>query len=180
LRHARLALAALLFLGCASAQRGKKPTAEEAWNTAFAAAQVAADSGKYELADKTLAEFISAHKTDPRATEAVFWRGVYKVDPNNKSGSLSAGISSLDAFLNSDSTSWYVPIARVLRRTAALAQSLTLAASVQAQTTTVVPVPVDKDAMKSRDEEIASLRDQLTKVKAELDRIKKRLANPKA
>lgn len=150
------------------------------WDAALAVARSAADSGKYELADQTLASFISSHNGSHEATEAVFWRGLFKVDPNNRNGSLSAGITSFDAYLASDSAGWHRSVAVVLRRTAALAQSLKLATSTAQQTTTVVGPVTDKDAMKSRDEEIASLRDQLAKVNAELERIKKRLANPKA
>ena len=41
------------------------------------------------------------------------------------------------------------------------------------------PPPVSDSLSKARAVEIASLKDQLTKVSAELDRIKRRLANPR-
>jgi hypothetical protein len=41
------------------------------------------------------------------------------------------------------------------------------------------PAPVPDSVSKARAAEIASLKDQLTKVSAELDRIKRRLANPR-
>lgn len=175
-------LLAFALGGCAHFQHSGAPTVREQWDATLAAARLAADSGKYDAADQTLADFIAAHNGSHEATEAIFWRGVYKVDPDNKNGSLSAGISSLDVYLASDSAIWHTSVAKVLRRTAALAQSLKLAASSPQQTATpVASTPtVDKDAMKSRDEEIASLREQLGKAKAELERIKKRLANPKA
>ena len=173
-------LLALALGACAHLQPAKGPTVREQWDATLAKARVLADSGKYDAADATLADFIAAHNGSHEATEAIFWRGLYKVDPSNRNGSLSAGISSLDAYLASDSAKWHTSVAKVLRRTAALAQSLKLSTSTaQQQTTTTAPV-VDKDAMKSRDEEIASLREQLAKVTAELERIKKRLANPKA
>ena len=177
--RAAILIAAALSFGCATFHRSGTPAVREQWDAALGVARTAADSGKYELADQTLASFISSHNGSHEATEAVFWRGLFKVDPNNRNGSLSAGISNLDAYLASDSASWHKSVAVVLRRTAALAQSLKLATTVQQQPTATVPTP-DKDAMKSRDEEIASLRDQLAKVNAELERIKKRLANPKA
>jgi len=147
--------------------------------TTLSAAQVAADSGKYESADKILAEFVAAHPRTHESRELPFWRALYRLDPNNKNGSLAAGVAGLDAYLGDDSTRWYRPEAVVLRRTAAEAQALKVAASAQATTTTTGPTTPDKDALKTRDEEIASLRDQLAKVNAELDRIKKRLANPR-
>lgn len=42
------------------------------------------------------------------------------------------------------------------------------------------PLPLTDSTLKARDAEIASLRDQLTKATAELDRIKRRLANPRS
>ncbi len=180
MKHALLLFAATLSLGCATFQHKSGPTVRHEWDTALATARIAADSGKYDTADKVLADFISLHNGSHEATEAVFWRGLFKVDPNNKNGSLSAGISSFDAYLASDSSSWHKSVAVVLRRTAALAQSLKLASTTAQQATMTTPPVPDKDAMKSRDEEIASLRDQLAKVNAELERIKKRLANPKA
>jgi hypothetical protein len=41
------------------------------------------------------------------------------------------------------------------------------------------PVPPSDTALKARTAEVAALKDQLTKVNAELDRIKRRLANPR-
>jgi len=175
----RIALFAAIALsaGCAHIRHSKGPSVGDEWNSTLSVARQAADSGKYDSADRVLADFISAHRGSHEATEAIFWRGLYKVDPNNKSGSLLGGISALDAYLASDSAVWHRSVAVVLRRTALLAQSLKGGAAVPP---VVLPPPGDKDAMKSRDEEIASLRDQLAKVNAELERIKKRLANPKA
>ncbi|MBA3646221.1 MAG: hypothetical protein H0W63_08590 [Gemmatimonadaceae bacterium] len=176
----RAAFVLALSLGaCAHFKHSSAPSVSDEWDATLSNARLAADSGKYEAADQRLADFIASHKGSHEATEAIFWRGLYKVDPNNKSGSLSAGISNLDAYLASDSAQWHTSVAKVLRRTAALAQSLKLATT-STQTTTLATPPTDKDAMKSRDEEIASLRDQLARVNAELERIKKRLANPKA
>jgi hypothetical protein len=178
-------LLVLAVAGCAHFQHSSAPTVREQWEATLVRARLAADSGKYDTADQTLADFIAAHNGSHEATEAIFWRGLYKVDPNNKSGSLSAGISSFDVYLASDSAVWHKSVAKVLRRTAALAQSLKIATSPSQQTNATTPMTttaptVDKDAMKSRDEEIASLREQLARVNAELERIKKRLANPKA
>lgn len=181
MKRASLLAVALFSSACAHLQHSG-PTVRDQWDATLASARVLADSGKYDAADKTLADFIALHNGSHEATEAIFWRGLYKVDPSNKNGSLSAGISSFDVYLASDSAIWHTSVAKVLRRTAMLAQSLKLSTTAAQQTTTAgttVTTP-DKDAMKSRDEEIASLRDQLAKVNAELDRIKKRLANPKA
>ncbi len=176
----RAAFVLALALGaCAHFRHSSAPSVREQWDATLSKARVAADSGKYEAADQALADFIASHKGSHEATEAIFWRGLFKVDPNNKGGSLSAGISNLDVYLASDSAQWHTSVAKVLRRTAALAQSLKLATTSPQPVIPATPT-VDKDAMKSRDEEISSLKDQLARVNAELERIKKRLANPKA
>lgn len=42
------------------------------------------------------------------------------------------------------------------------------------------PIGVSDSVLKARDADIAALKDQLTKVQAELDRIKRRLATPRS
>ena len=106
--------------------------------------------------------------------------------PANDRGSLGGGIAALDGYLAADSTGWYWNEALVLRRTAALAQGT---AGGAIGTTPSDPTPGTTDTVvvvrRTRDEEISALReqlaknrDELAKVTAELERIKKRLANP--
>jgi hypothetical protein len=144
-------------------------------------------AGNYYAADKILDEFVRTHPATPEAREIGFWKAAYLIDPANERGSLSGGIAALDAYLAADSAGLYREQATVLRRTAAVAQGIANAPRTAAVGT--LPTPVVKDtailANKSRDEQIALLKDQLAKSKddlakanAELDRIKKRLANP--
>jgi len=144
------------------------------------------DAGNYWAADKLLDEFARTHAGTREAREVLFWKAAYMVDPANGRGSLSAGIAGLDQYLATDSAGTYSNEARVLRRTAAAAQ---LAAATPAVSTTGSAAAGTKDTVvvvnRSREEEIASLKDQLAKskeelakVSAELERIKKRLANP--
>jgi len=136
-------------------------------------------------------------KRDAQWIGQVFWQlgmsvgsiqheAAYLVDPANPNGSLTAGIAALDGYLAStDSTGRYRNEALVLRRTAVTAQAVN---AIAASTVATVASTGTKDTVvvaKSRDEEIAALKDQLAKskdelakVSAELDRIKKRLANP--
>jgi hypothetical protein len=146
------------------------------------------DADNYWAADKLLDEFVRTHPDTREAREIAFWKAAYMVDPANDRGSLTGGIAALDAYLAADSSGWYKNEATVLRRTAAVAQGVsgipasaasTASAPSLSGTDTVVVVS------RTRDEEIAALKDQLAKTKeelakvsAELDRIKKRLANP--
>jgi hypothetical protein len=143
------------------------------------------DAGNYWAADRLLEEFARTHPGTREAQEIAFWKAAYMVDPANERGSLAAGIAALDAYL-ADSAGWYRNEARVLRRTAAaaLGPSVNLTASA-APTSTTGTTDTVVVVSKSREEEIASLKDQLAKskeelakVSAELERIKKRLANP--
>jgi hypothetical protein len=145
------------------------------------------DAGNYWAADRLLDEFVRTHPDTRESREVAFWKAAYLVDPANERGSLGGGIAALDAYLAADTTGWYKNEATLLRRTALVAQSVsgnttTAGADTSSTTTKTDTVVVVR---RSRDEEIAILRDQLAKTKeelakvsAELDRIKKRLANP--
>ena len=91
---------------------------------------------------------------------------MYTLDPANERGSLASGIAALDQYLAStDSTGFYRNEALVLRRTAAAAQGVTVVAG----TPSVAPPSSapGKDTVvvvtRTRDEEIAALKDQLAK-----------------
>jgi hypothetical protein len=144
------------------------------------------DAGNYWAAERILDEFARTHPDTREAKEIVFWKAAYMVDPANDRGSLAGGIAALDGYLATDSTGLYRNEARLLRRTAAAAQAASVSTTASAPTPTT-PGTTDTVVVvsRSRDEEIAALKDQLAKskeelakVSAELERIKKRLANP--
>ena len=148
----------------------QQPLAAE-FASAIEAARQKVDAGDYPAADKILADYSLRHQGTPEAREISFWRAMFIVDPANRTASIAQGIRALDIYLATDGTIWYRPQAEVLRRTALVIQQVR-----QAQ----IPKQVTgKDTVFiSREEEVAALRDQLAKANAELDRIKKRLANP--
>lgn len=135
------------------------------------AARQKVDAGDYLAADRILADYSLRHQGTPEAREVSFWRAMYIVDPANRTASIAQGIRALDIYLATDGTIWYRPQAEVLKRTALVIQQVR-----QAQ----IPKQVNgRDTVFiSREEEVAALRDQLAKANAELERIKKRLANP--
>ena len=185
-RSLRIAITSLALGACAPLPVVTPPAQSDFGRTLYHARQNV-DAGNYWAADKLLDEYVRTHPDTREAREIGFWKAAYLVDPANNFGSLSAGIAALDGYLAADSTGWYRHEATVLRRTAAVAQGVsravaptdTAAASSNTVTDTVVVVS------RTRDEEIAALKDQLAKskdelakVKEELERIKKRLANP--
>jgi PPE-repeat protein len=165
------------------------PNVQSDWDRTLYYARKDVEGGNYFAADRLLDEYVRVHPDSWEAKEIAFWKAVYTLDPANERGSLASGIAALDQYIAStDSAGLYRNEAIVLRRTAAAAQGLTGgtgtgppgALSPGSGTDTVVVV------RRTREEEIAALKDQLAKTKeelakvsAELDRIKKRLANPR-
>lgn len=181
-----IAIVALLAGACAPIQ-AFNPELRSDWQTALYHARANVDAGNYFAAQRVLDEFARTHPGSQEAREVEFWKAAYMIDPANSAGSLDGGIAALDAYLAADSAGWYRNEAMVLRRTAVAAQGVSRLSHLAS--TDSAPAAVVKDTVvvvnRSRDEQIAALRDQLAKskdelakVSAELDRIKKRLANP--
>ena len=186
----RVVIPLLVLAACAELPAIVPPTpVQRDWSRTlyYARSDVAADN--YFAADKILDEFLRTHPGTPEAREIAFWKAAYLVDPANQRGSLTGGIAALDAYLADSSAGLYRDQATVLRRTAAVAAGLANASPAMTATADTSATTAVKDTVvigsKSRDEQIALLKDQLAKskdelakVNAELDRIKKRLANP--
>jgi hypothetical protein len=170
-RAGTLIAIAFITAACARQPAAPAPTPAAGFAGAIEAARQKVDTGDYVGADRILAEYALRVPGTSEAREISFWRAMYIVDPANRTASIAQGIRALDIYLATEGTLWYRPQAEVLRRTALVIQSVR-----QAQ----VPRQVNgRDTVFiSREEEIASLRDQLAKANAELERIKKRLANP--
>jgi len=175
-RRVLAVMLAVAFLGCAQPPRRVVPSPVVSYATSLAAAQQRADSGDYSGADRILADYARRAGSTPEAREIAFWRALYMVDPANKTSSLSDGIRALDIYINTNSVSWYRPQAEVLRRMALTQQALRQAQSAAPRVNGRDTVFVSRE--NSREDEIAQLKDQLAKANAELERIKKRLANP--
>ena len=163
------------------------PPVQSDWDRTLSNARRNVADGNYFAADKILDEFLRTHPGTPESRETMFWKAAYLIDPANDRGSLDAGIAALDAYLADSSAGLYREQATVLRRTAAVAQGIANASRVATADTSATPAAKDTVIVvsKTRDEQIAALKDQLAKSKddlakaqAELDRIKKRLANP--
>jgi hypothetical protein len=186
MRTFRTMLCALAVGGCAHLPVAE-PSVQSNWDRTLYYARRDVDAGNYFAADRLIDDYVRVHPDSREAKEIAFWKAVYTLDPANERGSLASGIAALDQYLAStDSTGLYRNEAAVLRRTAAAAQGVTVGAGAPSVAASSAP---GKDTVivvtKTKDEEIAALKDQLAKTKeelvkvsAELDRIKKRLANP--
>jgi hypothetical protein len=171
IRRSAVTTIAFLIAACAKQPAASAPTPAAGFANAIEASRQKVDGGDYVAADRILAEYALRIPGTPEAREVSFWRAMYIVDPANRTASIAQGIRALDIYLASEGRLWYRPQAEVLRRAALVIQAVR-----QAQ----APKQVNgRDTVFiSREEEVAALRDQLAKATAELERIKKRLANP--
>ncbi|MGH7695833.1 MAG: hypothetical protein ACRENH_12670 [Gemmatimonadaceae bacterium] len=127
-----------------------------------------ADQQKFDEADAILAKFALEHPGSAEGAEADFWRALLRLDPFNTSASPREALAALDSYLNAGPAAARFQEARILRR---LIESLD---SSRAQLR-VARAAADSLG-RARDDEIRKLGDELDKTMAELDRIRRRLA----
>lgn len=190
-------LALELAAGCASIYRPgfAQSAPRRRWPSTLDSAQSQALSGKFGAADTTLATFALRFPGTPEALETAYWRALFNLDPTNAHSSIPDALASLDAYLGDKRPREHIAEATTLRRIAAEIDALSrqVASAVsQAKDATVVAANAraqvsDANARaeaaktenaNSTDAEVKRLRDSLAKVNAELERIKKRLAQP--
>ena len=149
------------------------PTPQTEYPALLAQASQEASAGRFNTADRLLTDFSAHYPASGEAVESMYWRALYKLDPSNANGSMREAAVLLDSYLTS---------ANAAHRAEALTMRriVTAVEARAAARTEVGPKPVADApvADKAKDDEIARLKDELAKTTAELDRIKKRLAQP--
>lgn len=171
-RSLYLFAAFLIITGCTSKPAGNAPAPADPFAATLAAAEKRVEAGDYSGADRILSDFSLRSKGTEDGEEVAFFRALYMVDPNNRNASMAEGVKALDIYLSTSKARRYRGEALVLRRTAQAV--LALRANQQP-----ARIAAGRDTVfVNREEEIAALKDQLAKANAELERIKKRLANP--
>jgi hypothetical protein len=165
-------LATLFFIAaCSGKKPGTAPAPVDGFSAVLATAEKRVEAGDYSGADRILADYSRTAKGDESAAEVAFFRALYMVDPNNRNASMAEGVRALDIYLNTSTAKRYRIEALVLKRTAQAVLALRAAQQ--------TPRIAGRDTVfVNREDEIAALKDQLAKANAELERIKKRLANP--
>lgn len=169
------------------------PPASRVWPPTLALAQAYAARGEFGTADSALAAFALRYPGTSEALESAYWRAVYRLDPSNRDLSIESAIASLDGYLSDTRPHQHTVEARTLRRIAgeldrlnrlagnALAQQIkdvnaapaTTVGANEPRSDTAKPAP-DTAAQ----DEIKRLKDELAKANAELERIRRRLAQP--
>ena len=141
--------------------------ASTAWPIALIAAQSDAERGRHADADRALREFAAEHERTPEALESTYWRAVFMLDPANTTATARDASTLLERYLGAAAPLAHRAEATVLARVAkALAAPREVAPPRAADT--------------AREAEVKALKDELEQTKAELERIKKRLAPPPA
>ena len=99
--NARVALLCLTVVASSCVHRPAFMQREPArrWPTAYVAAQLAADQGRYDDADHILATFAHDYPGTAEAQESGYWRAIYKLDPANKTANTRDALAGLDAYL---------------------------------------------------------------------------------
>lgn len=178
----RLAIAMLLALGaCVSGRAAVSALdAKQQWPNVLGRTEAAALSGRHAEAERWLTDFAMRYPGTDEAQESVYWRAVLKLDPNNREGGPSLARALLDSYLRSEGTLQHRTEAEVLRQLALRLDTLGGTASpTGSQAPSASGAPADRTAeLKAKDAEIQKLKEELAKANDELERIKKRLAQP--
>ena len=145
--------------------------------SAVAASQVGA--GSYAAADRMLADFATQYAGTPQAVAASVRRALYKADPANAVGSAHEATVLLDSTLAMPLDSATRADARSMRRLTMALEHAALAPSGNAATPGSTDASARADDTKATSDEVQRLRNELAKANAELERIKKRVAQPK-
>lgn len=175
-----------LIAGCSLAHAAPeplpRPPVQAAWALARSDAARAVTAAQYAAADKLLANFAAQYQSTAEASEADYWRALYKADPANDSSSAHAAVVLLDAYLAAPLDSTHRAAALTLRRISIRLEQATAAAALASATQSTTPstgLSTTRVDDKARDEELDRVKEELAKANAELERIKRRLAQPK-
>ena len=159
-------LAAIVLFAAGCIRRpADEPVAVRIWPDALGDARRAVAAGSYPAADSTLARFARSYEGTEQARESLVLLALFRLDPGNRGATARDAIRAFDAYLALPGTSPRAEEARALRRLAVRIDSLGQAAR--------------PAATPSRDEEVQKLRDELARANDELERIKRRLAQPR-
>ena len=172
-------LLALALGGCVTGRATLHgPDAKREWPSVLTRVEAAAGAGRYVEAERLLADFAMRYPDTDEAQETVYWRGVFKLDPANRDGTPSIARMLFEGYLRAEGALQHRTEAEVLRQLAVRIETLSTAVSMSASPG-ATPLTTDRPAeLKAKDAEIQKLKDELAKANDELERIKRRLAQP--
>jgi hypothetical protein len=176
-------VAGAVVFGCARPHSDSPAPTELAWSATLDSAQHLAELSQYSSADSLLATFARNEPGSTGAHEAIFWHGVFLLEPANQNRNLHGALAAFDGYLTSTEPLPHRTEAMVLRNTTRLIDSLSQSRSMDSVPAMHLVVSDDSTKESAHDQEAAklvkALQDSLNKTTAELDRIKKRLSTGK-
>jgi hypothetical protein len=164
-----------------------QPAPEREWPSTLAKAEARVSEGRYSSADSLLASFAGRFPDSPEAFESGYWRALFSMDPKNPNASLTTAVGYLDAYLVGLYPRKHRQEAFALRAIAgqidesrnALALTQPHDANPHVGAMRIdVPKPTSTADPVATEAEIKRLKDELAKANAELERIRRRLAQP--
>lgn len=177
-RVARAVVMASVLAGCQASQpqiMATGPTARNEWSSTLLQSRDEVTGGRYGVADRLLVDFAARYPASAEASEALYWRALYKLDPANASGSSREAAALLDSYLAGGHGARFME-AQALRRIVGALETRAAASTVG------TPAPGEKPRTaaddKAKDDELQRVKEELAKANAELERIKRRLAKP--
>lgn len=138
------------------------------WPGTLASALRAAETSKYDEADRILLDFSVKHVNTSEGAESDFWRALLKLDPSNAKVTYREQRALLDSYLDIGSAAPRYAEVQILRRMVEASDSTQYLLSSLKQ---------NAEAREKRlEDEIRRLTELNERTAAELDRIKRRLA----
>jgi hypothetical protein len=166
-------VAMVLLTDCAALRGGPaNAPVDGEWSSTLTQARQEVLAMRFGVADHLLSDFADRHAGTMEALDASYYRALFKLDPANATGTVRDAEALLDTYL---AVSGPLPMradATTLRRIATTLEHGNAIA-------TSSPGGTASPSAPARDEETQRLRDELAKANAELERIKRRLAQPK-
>lgn len=141
-----------------------------------AQAAAAAREGRYDAADRMLADFALQYARTGEAADARYWRALYRADPDNETASARDATAVVDSALALPLDSAQRSNFLALRR---IAVAMELAGAPEPAARSNGGQSSTKPDDRPPSDEVQQLKSELAKANAELERIKKRVAQPK-
>jgi hypothetical protein len=161
----------------------EEPTVRD-WKQTLKDAQLLAVEGQPTRADSLLAQFAATYPNAPQATEATYWRALLDLNASPTTLRVATAVPLLQSYVAAGPSTPHFMEATALLQTTARLDTLSRTylskgeVASEAKTESKSGPDIKPSDAKAQDDEIRRLRDERAKSRDELERIKKRLAEP--
>ncbi len=151
-----------------------------AWTTTYDDARVAIAASRYVHAESVLTIFRERYVAAPQSADALYWRAIARVGLVTTSGGVRSVLADLDSYRASGASDHLAEVTAIGRGLAQLdsARAVPVVVGERSAITASRMVLISRDSLRARDDDLARYRADATAARAELDRIRRRLAAP--